>query len=158
MKLLRLVLTWVVALYVLFVEWGWAPLQAALARLGALPGLRWIQAWVQRLPPYAALALFVVPSVLLLPVKLGCLWLMRHGHVALGLTVIVLAKLIGTAVVARIFTLTQPALMRLGWFERIYTRWSTWKHAAMAHVRASRVWRLAQVFKRQVRRAFGARV
>jgi hypothetical protein len=138
------------ALLILFEEWGWEPLQQALARLGRLPLLRQLEALVARLPPYAALVAFSVPA-LLLPVKLAALALITHGQRLLGLAVIVLAKLVGTAIVARLFTLTKPALMQLPWFVRWYGRWTGWKDALLVQVRASWAWRWGRVLKRRAR-------
>ena len=140
------------ALLILFEEWGWEPLQRALARLGRLPLLRQTEAAVARLPPYAALLVFALPALLLLPVKLAALALIANGQRLLGLVVIVLAKLVGTAVVARLFTLTRPALMRLPWFARLHARWTTWKDTVLARVRASWAWRWGRVVKRQAAR------
>ena len=56
------------ALLILFEEWGWEPLQRMLARIGRWPGLRWIEGCVRRMPPWAAVILFVVPAAVLLPV------------------------------------------------------------------------------------------
>ncbi len=64
--------------------------------------------------------------------------------------VIVLAKLLGTALVARIFQLTQPALVQLAWFARLHGRWIAWKAAALARVRASRIWRVGRWTRRGV--------
>jgi hypothetical protein len=139
------------ALLILFEEWGWEPLQRALARLGRLPLLRQIEAGVSRLPPRAALVAFLLPALLLLPVKLGALWLIGQHQVLLGLLLILLAKLLGTAVVARLFTLTRPALLRLPWFAALYQRWVVWKAALLAWVRAGRIWRLARAAKRRLR-------
>ncbi len=146
------------ALLILFEEWGWEPLQRVLARIGRWPGLRWVEGWVRGLPPYAALALLAVPALALLPVKLAALWAIRQGHALLGLAVILVAKLLGTALVARLFTLTQPALMRLGWFARAHARWSGWKARLLVWVRASAPWRWARGVKAALRAAWrGAR-
>ena len=67
------------ALLILFEEWGWVPLQRLMARLGRLPVLRRLEAAVARLPPRAALAVFLLPTLLLLPVKLLALWLIGQG-------------------------------------------------------------------------------
>jgi hypothetical protein len=149
--LLRLA-SWPLALLILFEEWGWEPLHAALVRLSAWLGLRGIEERIRKLPPYAALALFIVPSLMLVPVKLAALGLIAHGHAFGGLFVIVFAKLAGTAVVARLFALTQPALMRLAWFARAYGRWAAYKESLLAHVRASWPWRAGRVIKRRLRR------
>jgi hypothetical protein len=145
------------ALLILFEEWGWQPLQAALGRIARWPPLSWLEAQLLRLPPYAALAVFAVPGLALLPIKLAALALITQGHTALGLVVIVAAKLVGTAVVARLFSLLRPALMQLGWFARGYTRWSVWKDALLDRVRATAAWqsasRLKQRLKQQLRAA-----
>lgn len=93
-----------------------------------------------------------MPALALLPVKLLALWLIGEGHAVAGLAVILLAKLVGTAVVARLFNLTQPALMQLAWFARWYGRWTRWKDLLLAQVRASAPWRMARVIKRTLRR------
>lgn len=139
------------ALLLLFEEWGWEPLQRSLARLGRLPLFAWIERRIAALPPYAALALFGVPTLALLPIKLAALWLVGHGQAALGLAVIIAAKVLGTAVVARLFVLTQSALLRLAWFAALYGWWAPWKNALLDRVRASWAWRAGRVVKRRVR-------
>jgi hypothetical protein len=139
-----------IALVVLFEEWGWEPLQRLMANIARLPGLRQLEAMVARLPPWAALIVVLLPSFLLVPVKLFALWLIGVGKGGLGLTVIVVAKILGTALVARLFTLTRPALKRLLWFEAIYGRWVSWKESVIARVRVSWAWRVGRVVKRSV--------
>lgn len=139
------------ALFILFEEWGWAPLSRLMARIGSLPVFRQIEALIKRLPPYAALGLLLVPTLLLLPIKLLALWLIGMGRAKLGLLVIVMAKVVGTAIVARLFALTQPALMQLAWFARLYARWADWKAQLLVWVRASAAWRWGQAVKRRVR-------
>ena len=153
-QLLRRAAGAVLALLILFEEWGWEPLQRALARLGRLPLLRQLEAFIARLPPAAAGVVFLVPALLLLPVKLAALALIAQGQRLLGLAVIVLAKLVGTAIVARLFTLTRPALMQLPWFAHLFSRWTAWKDALLARVRASWAWRWGRVLKRQARRGW----
>ena len=145
------------ALLILFEEWGWEPISRLMARIGNLPVFRQIEAVIKRLPPYAALGLFLLPTLLLLPVKLLALWLISIGRAKLGVLVIVLAKVIGTAIVARLFALTQPALMQLAWFARLYSRWANWKAQLLVWVRASAAWRWGRAFKRRVRRLFRGR-
>lgn len=141
----------VLALVILFEEWGWEPLQRAMAAIARLPLLRQLEALIARLPPYAALVVFFLPGLALLPVKLGALWLIAHGQRLAGLLLIVAAKLVGTAVVARLFTLTQPALMRLPWFAALYARWSGWKAALLDWVRGSATWRALQALRQRGR-------
>ena len=141
------------ALLIAFEEWGWEPLQRALARLGRWPPLRALEALISRLPPHAALGLVMLPSLTLLPVKFLALWLLADGHALLGVAVVVLAKLVGTAVLSRLFLLTRPALLRLPWFARLYSRWLPFKDNLLVWVRATWVWRVGRVLKRALGRA-----
>ena len=43
---------------------------------------------IRRLPPWAALLVFALPSLMLFPVRLLALWLIAHGQRVLGVTVI----------------------------------------------------------------------
>lgn len=140
------------ALVLIFEEWGWEPLQRLLARLARLPLWGRMEALIARLPPYGALTVFVVPMVLLFPVKLLALYWISRGHAVLGLALVLLAKVLGTAAVARLFSLTQPALMRLAWFAQLYGRWKPWKDALIAQVKNSPAWRTVAGMARALRR------
>jgi hypothetical protein len=62
---------------------------------------------------FAALAAFLLPTLMLLPVKPAAPWPIGHGHALLGTLSIAGDKLFGTALVARVFTRTPPALLRM---------------------------------------------
>jgi hypothetical protein len=156
LRLLTQLASWLLALLILFEEWGWDPLQHALVRLSARLRLRWLEPRIRALPPWAALALFAVPALLLLPVKLAALWFIGGGHVVLGTLVVVAAKVLGTAIVARLYTLTQASLMRLRWFAVLHGRWIAWKATLLAEVRASWPWRLVRVARRRWQRRWAS--
>ena len=149
--LLRNALTALLALLLLFEEWGWEPLARALAWLGRLPFVARAERWIQRLPPWAALLVFALPVLLLFPVKLLALYLFGIGQTLPGLALLAGAKLLGTAIVARLFQLTQPALMQFAWFARNYPRWKNWKDGVMAQVRASALWQRGRRIHARVR-------
>lgn len=149
---LRWLLRLVFALLILFEEWGWEPLRRAFALLARLPLIRQVEALLRRLPPRWAFVVLLLPSLLILPVKLAALWLVAQGRVVLGVGVVVAAKLVGTALLAWLFQLIQPALMQLPWFVRLHARWSAWKAELLAWVRASAVWRTARGLKAATRR------
>jgi hypothetical protein len=151
-RALRGVLLTLAALVLFIEEWGWRPLTAAAARLAAWPPLARLEALIQRLPPRWALAMFLVPAVLLFPIKLLALWFIHQGRTALGLAVIVVAKLVGTALVGRLFILTEPQLLRYAWFARALVWWRATKARVKAAVRASRTWRVAQAVGQRGRR------
>jgi hypothetical protein len=139
------------AALLLFEEWGWEPLAAFFARLARLPLWAALERRIVRLSPKAALLVFGLPVLTLLPVKLLALYLFGKGQTALGLVLLLGAKIGGTAIMARLFQLTQPALMQLRWFAWFYPRWKAWKDAVLAEVRKTSVWRSAQSAKQSVK-------
>jgi hypothetical protein len=140
------------AAVVLFIEeWGWRPLTAGMAWLAKWPPLAQLEAAIRRVPPRWALVLFLVPAVLLFPVKLLALWLIHQGRAALGLMVIVVAKVVGTALVGRLFMLTESQLMQFPWFARALGWWRATKLRVKAFVKASPVWRAARALRRRAR-------
>jgi hypothetical protein len=141
-----------VALLILFEEWGWEPLARLMERIARLPLLAWSERRIVALPPYAALAVFALPWMLLLPVKVLALWLIAEGQTVSGVTAILIAKIVGTAVLARLFQLTKPALIRLAWFAAGYARWVASKQRLLARVRASRAWDWGRAVKWALRR------
>ena len=151
-RLIRGTFRLLLALLIIFEQWGWAPLARLMAMIGRLPVFHQVEALIKRLPPYAALVVFFVPGLMLLPIKLLALWAIGRGHALTGLMVIVGAKLGGTAIVARLFQLTQPALMRLGWFARLYGRWLDWKKRLLDWARLSPAWRTARAIRLRLRR------
>jgi hypothetical protein len=153
---LRWIFRVVLALLILFEEWGWEPLRRVFALIARLPVIRHVEALLKRLPPRWAFVVLVMPSLLILPIKLLAVWLIAKGRVTLGVGVIVAAKVGGTALLAWLFQLIQPALMQLPWFARFYARWTAWKAELLAWVRASAVWRTARAIKLRVKRLFRA--
>ncbi|MGJ7496526.1 hypothetical protein ACSFA8_15735 [Variovorax sp. RT4R15] len=151
-SLLRAVLTALLVPVLLFEEWGWAPLAALVGQLARLPLWARLERKVAGLPPWGALLVFVAPVVALFPVKLLALYLFGRGHYTSGLVLLIGAKLAGTAVVARLFQLTLPALMQIPLFARWYPRWKNWKDSVLTAVRQSAPWRAVRALKAGVRR------
>jgi len=142
---------WLLALLILFEEWGWTPLARALASLARRAGVRRLERRIEGLGPRIAFAVLFVPALALLPIKIGALWLVGVGRVAVGIAILLAAKILGTAVVARLFMLTQPQLMRLGWFARAYVRWIAWKTRVVASLLDSSGWRAGRALAARAR-------
>lgn len=143
----------VAAVIILLEDWLWDDLARFAAAIGRLPLFRQIEAGIVRLPPYPALALFAVPSALLIPVKLAALYFVAHGHALTGLVTVVAAKVAGTALVARLFTLTRPKLLRIAWFAWAYERFIAFKTRIYAALKATRVYRVAHQMNLRMRLA-----
>ncbi|MFN3789294.1 hypothetical protein, partial [Massilia sp.] len=129
------------ALVLLAEAWTWDLGSRAAARLAAWPPLRRLEAHVRALPAWAALCAFVLPGLLLLPVKLLALLAVAHGHALAGLAGFVAAKLGGAVVVARIYVLTLPTLLTLVWFARWHGGFLRLKERLLAALHASSFWR-----------------
>jgi len=134
-RILKRLLTYpllVVAGVVLVVEEALWRLSGVVALLGKVPVFRAVETWLRGVPPMGALALFGAPAVALAPIKLLALYWLAGGHPVLGIGTILTAKVAGTAIVARLFQLTQPQLLTIGWFRWTYERVMRLRAAAYA--------------------------
>ncbi len=121
---------WIVlALLFLLEAWLWDHLEPIVARVvnvlpwGRLKG--WIKRAIENLPPWAALGVFVVPFLVLLPLKFLEFYLIAtHNWLGAGV-VLVLAKLLGLGVTAFVFDATRDKLLQMAWFHRLYD-WVIW--------------------------------
>ena len=104
-------------------------------------------------PRHVALALFLVPALALVPVKLVALWLIDDGRATLGIAVIIAAKVVGTAFVGRLFVLVEAQLMSFPWFVSCVTLWRSTRDRVRAAWRQSVLWRSADAIRRVARRA-----
>jgi hypothetical protein len=149
---LRWTLQVVLALLILLEEWGWQPLADLLGRMARWRPWARLESAIAGLPPYTALVVFALPSVLLLPLKFLALFLIAKGQLVLAGLLFAAAKICATALVARLFMLTRPALMRITWFAWAYNQFMPWKEAVEAYVRSSYVWRVGRVWKARAKR------
>ncbi len=92
-----------------------------------------------------------LPSAILFPTKLIGVYLFAIGQVVTATVLLIAAKLASTALIARIFTLTKPALMQIEWFSRAYNAFVPWQEAMFVWLRSSAIWRYGRVIKRRVK-------
>ena len=139
-KLLITPLSYGVALVLLFEQWLWHTSRRILARFPLFAIIARLEAWISSLSPYAALAIFVAPSLLLIPVKVLALLSMTHGHPTTGVLIVLLAKVAGTALVARLYSLTERSLSTLSWFVRWRDALLRFKDRMIAQLHATAAW------------------
>ena len=149
----RFVLLALLVVVILIEEWGWRPLVALAAKVARWPPLAALERRIAGAPRHVALALFLVPALALVPVKLGAVWLIEDGRASLGIAVIVAAKVVGTAFVGRLFVLVETQLMTFAWFVRCLTVWRSTRDRVVAAWRQSVFWRGADSVRRAARRA-----
>jgi hypothetical protein len=113
----------------LFEAWLWdhlAPVVAwGVAQLPLDPVKRRLAVWIGGLPPAATLIVFIVPFILLLPLKFLEVWFLSQRNWVGAIATLIVAKLLGLGVTAFIFDLTRPKLLQLAWFRRFYG-WMLW--------------------------------
>lgn len=144
-------LVWLAALVIAFEELAWDELSSLMGWLGRLPVLRELEQWIASRSPKTSLLLYLVPMLALLPVKLLAAFAITQGYAVFGLLVILLAKLGGTAILARLFALTQPQLMQLPLFALWYARFLRFKAYINERLAESPTWQAAHRGIQQVR-------
>jgi hypothetical protein len=122
------------ALILAFEDWLWDPLTRLTSWLSRHPPVRWLAAGLAALPGPLALFAFALPALALLPLKIAALALIGSGHALAGAALFVVAKLVGTALLAWIWNLTQAKLLRIGWFAALHARFVAIKRALYGFV------------------------
>jgi TRAP transporter TAXI family solute receptor len=117
-----------------------------LARwLGGFRLVARIADWIRARGPYQTLALFLVPLIILEPVKPVAAYLAAKGHFARSLTVLVIGEILKITIVERLFHIGRDKLMTIpafAWAYNYVMRWYAWLEALPAwqavrrHVRA----------------------
>ncbi|WP_420738099.1 hypothetical protein [Bradyrhizobium japonicum] len=95
------------------------------------PLLRWladcwvfesVRAWIVSLRPYPTLALFIVPVILLEPVKPVAAYLTATGHIVGGLAVLIVGELLKLLLIERLFSVSRDKLMTIPAFAWCYDK------------------------------------
>jgi hypothetical protein len=126
-------------------------LNVVTAAVAAWPPIARLETWLVRLPPYWALLTFTTPSILILPVKVAAFWFGMHGRYGLALASVILGKLLGTAILARLYAILRPKLMTIPWFAWADTKFFTWRDRAYAFVKSLPAWQMVQTMIRAAR-------
>lgn len=135
---------WVILALLLLVEaWLWDHLEPIVARVVNFVPWRKLKVAVARrvddLPPYAALVVFVVPFIVVLPMKFLGLYFIATGNWFGTVATLSLAKLLGLGVTAFVFDATRDKLLQISWFRRMYdwVMWARdWAYAQTEPIRA----------------------
>ena len=133
-------------------------LQRLMAAIAVLPWIAALETQAARLPPYPAMILFLLPGLVLFPIKLGALWLFAHGQLMLGGAILVAGKVVGTAIAARVYRILYPALATLAWFVRAEAWVFGWRDRLYAAVKAMPAWQMAAGMVERTREWLGVQV
>jgi hypothetical protein len=122
----------VAAIYFMIDALALSSLKPVLRKIANSKLLKFIAPWISSLGPYPTLALFVVPLVLLEPIKPFSAYLIGSGHFIFGVLVLILGEILKITVVERIFHIGRDKLMTIKAFAWIYnfvSGWLTWIQA-----------------------------
>lgn len=135
---LRRSLLFLLALFFILEAWLWDVTGAAVQHaLGWIPYARlklWVAARVEHLSPWLTLCVFIIPALVLLPLKFATLFLLAKGYVLPGIVMALFAKLLGLGVSSFLFALCKPKLMELRFIRWLYTHCVYWRARAHAMV------------------------
>jgi hypothetical protein len=121
---------WVfLALLFLLEAWLWDHLEPIVARVVNL--VPWgrlkdrLGQLIEKLPPWATLIVFVIPFIILLPLKFLEVYFLAKRQWLAAVAVLIFAKLVGLGVTAFVFDVTRDKLLQMAWFRRTYD-WFMW--------------------------------
>jgi len=110
-----------------------------------------LERWVAETGPGGMLLALLAPTAVIVPAKLLGFWVMAHGHFVLGLTIILVAKMVGMSVLVRLYAVGRDKLLAIGWYRRLHDGVLHVKAWAYDHVRATAVWAASQRLFARVR-------
>ncbi len=145
-------LIYLAALVLLVEEWFWDTGLYLGSLVVGWPPLKALETRIRALRPYPALCVFVLPGLLLFSVKLLALFAIASGHVVEGVCVIVVAKLGGAAILARVFLLTRPTLLTLAWFARWYGAFIALRDRWVGRLKATQAFQHTRLVLARLRR------
>ncbi len=143
-RAVRLFLIILAAIWMIFEEWVWDSLVALMERLGRLTLVNRFERFLARQHQYLLLALFIFPFLIMIPAKVYGLLLITGGKVIRGATIFVLAKLMVTALVTRLFVISKDKLLLIKPFATFYYWFTEKKEWLYAEVRKLAGWQLAK--------------
>jgi len=94
---------------------------------------------------------FVIPVIVLLPIKFMALWFLAQGWVLSGVVMILVAKLTGLGISSYLFSMCKPKLLELAWVRWMY------RHCLSLRTKAAKLLRPYILFIRRYRQHTMAR-
>ncbi|WP_010583049.1 hypothetical protein [Schlesneria paludicola] len=129
----------------------WIWLKRLTSLIAMVPMLRWLESRIVRLPPSIMLGIFFLPLVSLFPLKLLAVYWLTRGYWLASLTLIAAAKILGTAVVARMYVVCQPQLMSIAWFKWLHDWFTTTRDRMYSALHALPIYQRARALLLSIR-------
>ena len=148
---MKKILLSILAVILIIEEWLWDGLSAFGHFLIGLLRLDDFERWLSQVSPNVALVAFMVPVLIVTPINLLTLGFLAHGLIMQGILLEIVAKLLGTLLVSRVFTLTKNQLLSFRLLAFIYStvmRWLNWAHQKITD---TAVYKLSKALKQQLK-------
>ena len=142
------------AVILIIEEWLWDLLTAFGHTLIRWLRLERVEQWLSQTSPTMALVAFSIPLLIVMPINLMAIILLAHGLILQGIGLELLAKLLGTVLIARVFALTKPQLLTFTFLRLVYTTITGWLQWAHHKVTETPVYRWAKQFKAETKARF----
>ena len=139
------------AVILIIEEWLWDLLSALGHSLVRLLNLERVERWLSQTSPRTALLAFLLPILIVTPINIAAIWLLLHGLLIEGVLLEVCAKLLGTLLVARVFSLTKTQLLTFRVIAAIYNTISYWLRWAHEKIAETAIYKFSKVIKAQVK-------
>jgi hypothetical protein len=89
-----------------------------------------VAAFLDVLPAPVVLVVYIVPFIVVEPLKFITLWIAATGHVIVGLVGFVVVQFLGVGLLAVVFDLTREKLLSMAWFAWVYEKVMIFHHFA----------------------------
>ena len=138
---MKKILLALLAIFLIIEEWLWDLLTAFGRTLFQWLNLEQFEQWLRQTDGVMALVAFSIPIMMVAPINIVAFVLLAKGLILQGILMELLAKLLGTLLVARVFALTKPQLLTFAFLNVIYTTITHWLHWAHDKVTETTVYR-----------------
>ena len=118
-------------LFIFFEEWLWFRLLKFMQSVAALSIIHNLEMVLRKQNKWVSLAVFIIPELSFIPVKLGVVWLMGNNHAFSGVILFIVAKITGTALFAWVWEVTEAKITQFAWVRLVHTtvlKIRTWAH------------------------------
>ncbi len=144
------------AIILIFEEWLWELLTVIGHSLIRWLNLEAFEQWLSQTSRTMALVTFTIPLLIVMPINLVAFILLANGLIMQGILLELLAKLLGTLLVARVFALTKPQLMTFTFLRVVYTTINGWLQWAHQKITDTSIYRWSKQFKAEAKIRFSA--
>jgi len=148
---MKKILLSLLAIFLIIEEWLWDGLTALGHSLISWLKLEAFEQWLSQTSPTLALVALSIPLLIVTPINLAAFSLLAYGFILQGILVEVVAKLLGTLLVARVFALTKPQLLTFAWLRVTYTTITGWLQWAHQNITETAVYRWSKSLKAEAK-------